>query len=156
MIFQVFVNFAKDQHGEEDSQAYDNPVDTSDELPLQSVRTSEEAVKMWHKQQYCIPEHRNVCTDIKWHFHKQSNALYLALITTTWTSRSLKILWLTLAASALCQTLVNNITCLWCKRTVALTLQLLHWLKNLHLLSTSLNDLSQTTICDHVYSFDRC
>uniref|UniRef100_A0A3Q1K4G3 ABC transporter domain-containing protein n=1 Tax=Anabas testudineus TaxID=64144 RepID=A0A3Q1K4G3_ANATE len=43
---QVFVNFAKDQHGEEDSQAYDNPVDTSDELPLQSVRTSEEAVKM--------------------------------------------------------------------------------------------------------------
>ncbi|KAK2863192.1 hypothetical protein Q5P01_002725 [Channa striata] len=43
---QVFVNFAKDQHGEEDSGGYDNPVDTSDELPLQSVKTSAEAVKL--------------------------------------------------------------------------------------------------------------
>ncbi|KAF3697971.1 ATP-binding cassette sub-family A member 7 [Channa argus] len=43
---QVFVNFAKDQHGEEDSQAYDNPVDASDELPLHSVKTTEEAVKL--------------------------------------------------------------------------------------------------------------
>ncbi|KAM9335582.1 phospholipid-transporting ATPase ABCA1 [Symphorus nematophorus] len=42
---QVFVNFAKDQHAE-DSQAYDNPVDTSDELPLQSVKTSQEAEKV--------------------------------------------------------------------------------------------------------------
>lgn len=41
-IFQVFVNFAKDQHTEKDSQAYDNPVDTSDELPLQSLTTSQE------------------------------------------------------------------------------------------------------------------
>ncbi|XP_053199909.1 phospholipid-transporting ATPase ABCA1-like [Scomber japonicus] len=39
---QVFVNFARLQHGEEDSQAYDNPVDTSDEVPMQSVRTSTE------------------------------------------------------------------------------------------------------------------
>uniref|UniRef100_A0A3Q3LC94 P-type phospholipid transporter n=1 Tax=Mastacembelus armatus TaxID=205130 RepID=A0A3Q3LC94_9TELE len=43
---QVFVNFAKHQHGEEDSQAYDNPVDTSDELPPPSVKTSGEAQKM--------------------------------------------------------------------------------------------------------------
>uniref|UniRef100_A0A3Q3IW89 ABC transporter domain-containing protein n=1 Tax=Monopterus albus TaxID=43700 RepID=A0A3Q3IW89_MONAL len=39
---QVFVNFARHQHGEEESQAYDNPVDTSDELPLQPVKTSKE------------------------------------------------------------------------------------------------------------------
>uniref|UniRef100_A0A3Q3WL83 ABC transporter domain-containing protein n=1 Tax=Mola mola TaxID=94237 RepID=A0A3Q3WL83_MOLML len=37
---QVFVNFARHQHLEEDSQAYDNPVDTSDELPLQSMKAS--------------------------------------------------------------------------------------------------------------------
>lgn len=43
LLFQVFVNFAKEQHEEDESQAYDNPVDTSDELPLQFVRTSEEA-----------------------------------------------------------------------------------------------------------------
>uniref|UniRef100_A0A4W6E0C7 P-type phospholipid transporter n=1 Tax=Lates calcarifer TaxID=8187 RepID=A0A4W6E0C7_LATCA len=43
---QVFVNFAKHQHGEEESQAYDNAVDTSDELPLQSVKTSQEAEKV--------------------------------------------------------------------------------------------------------------
>ncbi|KAM9425735.1 phospholipid-transporting ATPase ABCA1 [Pholidichthys leucotaenia] len=43
---QVFVNFAKDQQGEEDSQAYSNAVDTSDELPLQSVRTSKEREKV--------------------------------------------------------------------------------------------------------------
>ncbi|KAM3857848.1 phospholipid-transporting ATPase ABCA1 [Diretmus argenteus] len=34
---QVFVNFARHQHGEEDFQAHDNPVDTSDELPMQPV-----------------------------------------------------------------------------------------------------------------------
>ncbi|KAM7377381.1 hypothetical protein PAMA_013932 [Pampus argenteus] len=38
---QVFVNFARYQH-EEDSQAYVNQVDTSDEVPMQSVRTSRE------------------------------------------------------------------------------------------------------------------
>lgn len=43
LIFQVFVNFARHQHAEEDSEAYDNPVDTSDELPLRSVRTSQDA-----------------------------------------------------------------------------------------------------------------
>ncbi|XP_028420639.1 ATP-binding cassette sub-family A member 1 isoform X1 [Perca flavescens] len=43
---QVFVNFARHQHGEEDSKAYDNAVDTSDELPLQSVKTSQEAEKV--------------------------------------------------------------------------------------------------------------
>lgn len=32
--FQVFVNFAREQHAEDDSRAYDNPVDTADELPL--------------------------------------------------------------------------------------------------------------------------
>uniref|UniRef100_A0A3Q1GHF5 P-type phospholipid transporter n=1 Tax=Acanthochromis polyacanthus TaxID=80966 RepID=A0A3Q1GHF5_9TELE len=40
---QVFVNFARQQHGEEEddaSQAYSNPVDISDELPLESVRTT--------------------------------------------------------------------------------------------------------------------
>uniref|UniRef100_A0AAQ5YL57 P-type phospholipid transporter n=1 Tax=Amphiprion ocellaris TaxID=80972 RepID=A0AAQ5YL57_AMPOC len=39
---QVFVNFARQQHGEEedDSQAYNNPVDISDELPLESARTT--------------------------------------------------------------------------------------------------------------------
>uniref|UniRef100_UPI003AADC61F phospholipid-transporting ATPase ABCA1-like n=1 Tax=Centroberyx gerrardi TaxID=166262 RepID=UPI003AADC61F len=39
---QVFVNFARHQH-DEDSQAYENPVDTSDELPMRSVRSSQEA-----------------------------------------------------------------------------------------------------------------
>ncbi|XP_041634758.1 phospholipid-transporting ATPase ABCA1-like isoform X2 [Cheilinus undulatus] len=39
---QVFVNFARDQHGENDSQSYDNPVDITDELPLQSVKTIQE------------------------------------------------------------------------------------------------------------------
>ncbi|XP_070785696.1 phospholipid-transporting ATPase ABCA1-like [Enoplosus armatus] len=43
---QVFVNFARHQHEETDSQAYDNPVDTSDELPLESVKTSQEAEKV--------------------------------------------------------------------------------------------------------------
>ncbi|XP_023276845.1 ATP-binding cassette sub-family A member 1-like isoform X1 [Seriola lalandi dorsalis] len=43
---QVFVNFARHQHGEEDSQAYDNLVDTSDEKPLQSVKTSQEGEKV--------------------------------------------------------------------------------------------------------------
>ncbi|XP_068444522.1 phospholipid-transporting ATPase ABCA1-like [Clinocottus analis] len=40
---QVFVNFARHQQGEDDSQAYDNAVDTSDELPMQSVKTYQEA-----------------------------------------------------------------------------------------------------------------
>lgn len=40
LIFQVFVNFAKEQHEDEDSEAYDNKVDTSDELPLRSMRAS--------------------------------------------------------------------------------------------------------------------
>nr|XP_046235853.1 phospholipid-transporting ATPase ABCA1-like isoform X1 [Scatophagus argus] len=40
---QVFVNFARHQHAENDSRAYENPVDTSDELPLRSVKTSQEA-----------------------------------------------------------------------------------------------------------------
>ncbi|CAJ1086292.1 LOW QUALITY PROTEIN: phospholipid-transporting ATPase ABCA1-like [Xyrichtys novacula] len=39
---QVFVNFARHQHGENDSEAYDNQVDISDELPLQSVKTIQE------------------------------------------------------------------------------------------------------------------
>ncbi|XP_044040431.1 phospholipid-transporting ATPase ABCA1-like isoform X2 [Siniperca chuatsi] len=43
---QVFVNFARHQHGDKDSQAYVNPVDTSDELPLESVKTSQEAEKV--------------------------------------------------------------------------------------------------------------
>ncbi|XP_061620276.1 phospholipid-transporting ATPase ABCA1-like isoform X1 [Phyllopteryx taeniolatus] len=37
---QVFVNFARRQHGEDDSQSYDNLVDISDELPMQSTQTS--------------------------------------------------------------------------------------------------------------------
>ncbi|XP_037335370.2 phospholipid-transporting ATPase ABCA1-like [Pungitius pungitius] len=40
---QVFVNFAKLQHGEDDPQAHDNAVDTSDELPMESLKTSREA-----------------------------------------------------------------------------------------------------------------
>uniref|UniRef100_A0A3P9L2N4 P-type phospholipid transporter n=1 Tax=Oryzias latipes TaxID=8090 RepID=A0A3P9L2N4_ORYLA len=36
---QVFVNFAKEQHDEEDLQAHDNPVDLSDEFPLKKVET---------------------------------------------------------------------------------------------------------------------
>uniref|UniRef100_A0AAQ4P0T4 P-type phospholipid transporter n=1 Tax=Gasterosteus aculeatus aculeatus TaxID=481459 RepID=A0AAQ4P0T4_GASAC len=40
---QVFVNFARLQHGEDDSQAYVNAVDTSDELPMESLKTSQEA-----------------------------------------------------------------------------------------------------------------
>ncbi|XP_045920999.1 phospholipid-transporting ATPase ABCA1-like isoform X1 [Micropterus dolomieu] len=43
---QVFVNFAKHQHGEKDLEAHDNPVDTSDELPFESVKTSQEAEKV--------------------------------------------------------------------------------------------------------------
>ncbi|XP_028998112.1 phospholipid-transporting ATPase ABCA1-like [Betta splendens] len=45
---QVFVNFAKDQHGEDETQAYDNPVDTSDELPLQLVKTSGQTAATYH------------------------------------------------------------------------------------------------------------
>ncbi|XP_061566340.1 phospholipid-transporting ATPase ABCA1-like [Cololabis saira] len=43
---QVFVNFARHQHGEDDSRAHDNPVDISDELSLKSVKTSLEAKKV--------------------------------------------------------------------------------------------------------------
>lgn len=46
LIFQVFVNFAQHQHGEEDSKAYSNPVDITDELPLNSLQTSKEADKV--------------------------------------------------------------------------------------------------------------
>uniref|UniRef100_A0A3Q1GH78 P-type phospholipid transporter n=1 Tax=Acanthochromis polyacanthus TaxID=80966 RepID=A0A3Q1GH78_9TELE len=41
---QVFVNFARQQHGEEEddaSQAYSNPVDISDELPLESRKSND-------------------------------------------------------------------------------------------------------------------
>lgn len=38
-LFQVFVNFAREQHAEE---GYENPVDTSDEIPLQSGMTLQE------------------------------------------------------------------------------------------------------------------
>uniref|UniRef100_A0A3P8U6Q8 P-type phospholipid transporter n=1 Tax=Amphiprion percula TaxID=161767 RepID=A0A3P8U6Q8_AMPPE len=46
---QVFVNFARQQHGEEedDSQAYNNPVDISDELPLESARTTRGTEKVY-------------------------------------------------------------------------------------------------------------
>jgi len=40
------VNFARQQHGEDDARAYHNPVDISDELPLKSVKTSHEAEKV--------------------------------------------------------------------------------------------------------------
>lgn len=43
---QVFVNFARQQHDEEDSEAYSNPVDVSDELPLEYLRTSQRAEKV--------------------------------------------------------------------------------------------------------------
>lgn len=33
------MNFAKEQHDEEDLQAHDNPVDLSDEFPLKKVET---------------------------------------------------------------------------------------------------------------------
>lgn len=31
------MNFAREQHAEDDSKAYNNPVDTTDELPLRPV-----------------------------------------------------------------------------------------------------------------------
>lgn len=43
LMFQVFVNFARHQHGEDDSRAYSNPVDVTDELPLRSLQASREA-----------------------------------------------------------------------------------------------------------------
>ncbi|XP_019733077.1 ATP-binding cassette sub-family A member 1 isoform X2 [Hippocampus comes] len=43
---QVFVNFASRQHGEDDSQSYDNSVDTSDELQMQSAETSPGSYKV--------------------------------------------------------------------------------------------------------------
>lgn len=50
LIFQVFVNFARQQHGEEDSEAYSNPVDISDELPMENVRTSQGAKRVWSRR----------------------------------------------------------------------------------------------------------
>nr|ALU63310.1 ATP-binding cassette transporter subfamily A member 1-like protein [Oryzias melastigma] len=48
---QVFVNFAKQQHDEEDLQGYDNSVDLSDEFPLKKVETvSQENDVYWAKQ----------------------------------------------------------------------------------------------------------
>ncbi|KAI3376454.1 hypothetical protein L3Q82_016915 [Scortum barcoo] len=44
--WEVFVNFARHQHGEKDSEVYDNPVDTSDELPMESVKTSRDAERV--------------------------------------------------------------------------------------------------------------
>ncbi|XP_019951227.2 phospholipid-transporting ATPase ABCA1 isoform X1 [Paralichthys olivaceus] len=41
---QVFVNFARHQHIEEEAQGYDNPVDTSDEQP--SLKNSQDAEKV--------------------------------------------------------------------------------------------------------------
>ncbi|XP_035501650.2 phospholipid-transporting ATPase ABCA1 isoform X2 [Scophthalmus maximus] len=43
---QVFVNFARHQQEEGESQGYNNPVDTSDELSLMSLKTSQEAEKV--------------------------------------------------------------------------------------------------------------
>ncbi|XP_041841062.1 phospholipid-transporting ATPase ABCA1-like isoform X2 [Melanotaenia boesemani] len=43
---QVFVNFARHQQGEDEIHAYNNPVDISDELPLESVRTSQAAERV--------------------------------------------------------------------------------------------------------------
>ncbi|XP_027133809.1 ATP-binding cassette sub-family A member 1 [Larimichthys crocea] len=40
---QVFVNFARHKPEEDDSQSYDNRVDTSDELPLEAMKSSQEA-----------------------------------------------------------------------------------------------------------------
>ncbi|PWA27102.1 hypothetical protein CCH79_00011695 [Gambusia affinis] len=42
-LHRVFVNFARHQHGEDDSRAYSNPVDVTDELPLRSLQASREA-----------------------------------------------------------------------------------------------------------------
>lgn len=41
LVFQVFVNFAREQHAEDDCHAYDNRVDTADELPLRPVHEEE-------------------------------------------------------------------------------------------------------------------
>lgn len=41
LVFQVFVNFAREQHAEDDCHVYDNRVDTADELPLQPVHEAE-------------------------------------------------------------------------------------------------------------------
>ncbi|KAF7230341.1 phospholipid-transporting ATPase ABCA1 isoform X1 [Nothobranchius furzeri] len=43
---QVFVNFAKHQHEEDESHAYGNHVDISDELPLRTMQTTNEAQKV--------------------------------------------------------------------------------------------------------------
>lgn len=37
LLFQVFVNFAREQHAEDERHAYDNRVDTTDELPLRPM-----------------------------------------------------------------------------------------------------------------------
>lgn len=41
LVFQVFVNFAREQQAEDESRTYDNPVDTSDELPLRLLQGKE-------------------------------------------------------------------------------------------------------------------
>lgn len=41
LLFQVFVNFAREQHTEDGGHAYQNNVDTTDELPLQPVNEGE-------------------------------------------------------------------------------------------------------------------
>lgn len=40
------MNFARHQQEEGESQGYNNPVDTSDELSLMSLKTSQEAEKV--------------------------------------------------------------------------------------------------------------
>lgn len=47
LTLQVFVNFARQQLGEEAGEgAYDNPVDTSDEVPMKCVKASDAAEKV--------------------------------------------------------------------------------------------------------------
>lgn len=41
LVFQVFVNFAKQQHAEDECHAYDNRVDVADELPLRPMHLEE-------------------------------------------------------------------------------------------------------------------
>lgn len=41
LVFQVFVNFAREQQAEDESRTYDNPVDTTDELPLRLLQGKE-------------------------------------------------------------------------------------------------------------------
>lgn len=41
LVLQVFVNFARQQHDEVESHAYEHRVDTADELPLRSLHQEE-------------------------------------------------------------------------------------------------------------------